>query len=161
MYKWKVFSFKNYKFKCNNAKCNKQPMRHRKVRSCDDGKSRVLACWLFDLITEYMISHMMKDLPVIQHMFVLVKFLCFFRNLQFVFLLQKTVFYKRSLLFRSKLKRKVVSFFYEVNWSWKTFCRRCVGIIHRLMIYQKRCKIRLNYQWKELWSGELSFLKSV
>jgi len=85
---------------------HRMPMRHRKVRSCDDGKSRVLACWLFDLITEYMISHMMKDLPVIQHM-------------------------------------------------------RCVGIIHRLMNYQKRCGIRLQYQWKELWSALLTFVKYI
>jgi len=30
-----------------------------------------------------------------------------------------------------------------------------------LMCYQKRCHIRLNYQWKELWSALLTFLKYV
>jgi len=85
---------------------HRMPMRHRKVRASDDGKSRTLACWLFDLTTEFLISHMMKEFPFMQHM-------------------------------------------------------RCIGIIHRLMCYQKRCHIRLNYQWKELWSALLTFLKYV
>jgi hypothetical protein len=32
---------------------------------------------------------------------------------------------------------------------------KCLGIIHRLLCYQKRHKIRLDYNWKELWNGNL------
>lgn len=35
----------------------------------------------------------------------------------------------------------------------------CVGIIHRLMVYQKRYCVRLNYSWKPLWSALFSLLK--
>lgn len=35
----------------------------------------------------------------------------------------------------------------------------CVGIIHRLIVYQKRCCVRLNYSWKPLWSALISLLK--
>lgn len=31
--------------------------------------------------------------------------------------------------------------------------RRCVQIIHKLLCYQKKCRIRLHYTWRELWSG--------
>ncbi|XP_061535083.1 armadillo-like helical domain-containing protein 3 isoform X2 [Phycodurus eques] len=30
---------------------------------------------------------------------------------------------------------------------------RCVQIIHKLLCYQKKCRIRLHYTWRELWSG--------
>lgn len=33
-------------------------------------------------------------------------------------------------------------------------CRRCVQIIHKLLCYQKKCRIRLHYTWRELWSGK-------
>lgn len=34
-----------------------------------------------------------------------------------------------------------------------------VGIIHRLLVYQKRCHVRLNYEWKNLWAALISILK--
>lgn len=35
----------------------------------------------------------------------------------------------------------------------------CIGIIHRLLCYQKRCRIRINYQWKHLWTALITLLK--
>uniref|UniRef100_A0A182NNN1 DUF1741 domain-containing protein n=1 Tax=Anopheles dirus TaxID=7168 RepID=A0A182NNN1_9DIPT len=35
----------------------------------------------------------------------------------------------------------------------------CIGIIHRIIIYQKRCRVRLAYHWKELWTAMISLLK--
>uniref|UniRef100_A0A2M3Z189 Armadillo-like helical domain-containing protein n=1 Tax=Anopheles braziliensis TaxID=58242 RepID=A0A2M3Z189_9DIPT len=35
----------------------------------------------------------------------------------------------------------------------------CIGIIHRIIVYQKRCRVRLAYQWKELWTAMISLLK--
>uniref|UniRef100_H2ZR09 Armadillo-like helical domain-containing protein n=1 Tax=Ciona savignyi TaxID=51511 RepID=H2ZR09_CIOSA len=85
---------------------HRMPMRHRKVRAADDGRSRPLACWIFELTSEFLVTHMMKEFPFMQHM-------------------------------------------------------RCIGIIHRLMCYQKKCQIRLQYRWKELWSALMTFLKFV
>ncbi|XP_065182604.1 armadillo-like helical domain-containing protein 3 [Sycon ciliatum] len=33
---------------------------------------------------------------------------------------------------------------------------KCLGIIHRLLCYQKRCRIRLAYDWKGLWNALMS-----
>ncbi|XP_052893828.1 armadillo-like helical domain-containing protein 3 isoform X1 [Anopheles moucheti] len=35
----------------------------------------------------------------------------------------------------------------------------CIGIIHRVIIYQKRCRVRIAYHWKELWTAMISLLK--
>lgn len=35
------------------------------------------------------------------------------------------------------------------------------GVIHRLLCYQKKFKIRFNYAWRELWYALISLLKFV
>jgi len=39
--------------------------------------------------------------------------------------------------------------------------KRCIGIIHRLLCYQKRCRIRLGFSWKDLWSALMNLLKFI
>uniref|UniRef100_A0A3P9MTF8 Armadillo like helical domain containing 3 n=1 Tax=Poecilia reticulata TaxID=8081 RepID=A0A3P9MTF8_POERE len=36
---------------------------------------------------------------------------------------------------------------------------RCIQIIHKLLCYQKKCRIRLHYTWRELWSALINLLK--
>ncbi len=36
----------------------------------------------------------------------------------------------------------------------KVVCfRRCVQIIHKLICYQKKCRIRMHYTWRDFWLG--------
>ncbi|XP_055625325.1 armadillo-like helical domain-containing protein 3 isoform X2 [Toxorhynchites rutilus septentrionalis] len=37
----------------------------------------------------------------------------------------------------------------------------CIGILHRMIVYQKRCRIRLIYPWRELWSSLIGLLKFI
>ena len=37
----------------------------------------------------------------------------------------------------------------------------CLGIIFRLLSFQKRCRIRIEYNWKELWSTLTSLIKFI
>ncbi|XP_026053592.1 armadillo-like helical domain-containing protein 3 isoform X2 [Carassius auratus] len=36
---------------------------------------------------------------------------------------------------------------------------RCVQIIHKLICYQKKCRVRMHYTWRELWSALINLLK--
>lgn len=35
----------------------------------------------------------------------------------------------------------------------------CIGVIHRIVCYQKRCRIRISYQWKMLWTALITLLR--
>ncbi|KAF7270657.1 hypothetical protein GWI33_016378 [Rhynchophorus ferrugineus] len=37
----------------------------------------------------------------------------------------------------------------------------CVGIIQRILCYQKKCRIRVNYVWKGLWTALISLLRFI
>ena len=83
-----------------------QPMRHRKLMESRINASRPLSYAVFDLMVEFILTHMRKNL------------------LLDLYLL-------------------------------------CIGVIHRLLCYQKKCNIRVDYTWKELWSALISLLKFI
>ncbi|XP_019859629.1 PREDICTED: UPF0668 protein C10orf76 homolog [Amphimedon queenslandica] len=44
------------------------------------------------------------------------------------------------------------------NFHSDLYCK-CLGIVHRLLCYQKRHKVRLSYSWKELWNALISLVR--
>jgi hypothetical protein len=90
----------NMTFKVNLQRAT---MRHRRKITIST-TSQSLACTVFDLMVETLLSHLRRNLPM-------------------------------------------------------DLYGRCLGIVHRLLCYQKRCRVRLTYNWQELWTSLISVVK--
>lgn len=87
---------------------HRAPLRHRPVKVNDPAsiQASTFAAWIFEICSEFIISHLMKCFPLQLHL-------------------------------------------------------AAIGIMHRLLIYQKRAKVRLQYNWRTIWETIIHLIKFV